>query len=169
MGDTEEDIPTESDEDTEETNEETTEETTGSQEDASEQFVPAPAAKKKGYTKQQKKLVRRKVSKKEKEGNLPSLLRLAVESGSVDFGTHQAIVRAKAGKSKVLVLAQNAKPATRDAVRESCAASNTPLIEFPGTSIELGSICGRPHTVAVLAVDDVGAATALMDFAVKKK
>lgn len=127
-----------------------------------------PVPKKKRRPKKHKKLIRRKVSKKEKAANLPAMLRLVVESGEVEFGTHNTLKNTKLGTLKAVVLAGNAPPETQENIRRYCALSDIPIIKFPGSSLELGSVCGRPHPVAVLAVKKLGASN-LLDFVAKKK
>lgn len=125
--------------------------------------IAAEEAKKHGP----KKAVRKRKSKKEKESPLASALRLAVESGEVEFGSKSALANSKKGDAKLFVLAANAPAATRDVVLKQIKAKSVPLIEFEGSSIELGSVCGKPYPVAVLSVHSVGTSS-LMDL-VKKK
>lgn len=35
-------------------------------------------------------------------------------------------------------------------------ATNVPVLEYEGTSVELGPICGKPFTIAAMAILDVG-------------
>lgn len=116
--------------------------------------------KKKGKT---KKVVRRRKSKKEKERPLTGAVRLAVESGNVEFGSRIAISELKENKAKVFVMASNCPVE----VKSKFGGTAIPVIEFEGTSMELGSVCGKPFPVAVLSVYSVGTSN-LMEL-VKKK
>ncbi len=111
-----------------------------------------------------KKVVRRRKSKKEKENPLSAAIRLAVESGKVDFGSNVGMKNVAANKSKLFIVAGNVSK-----VKEQMTAlkSNVPVIEFEGSSMELGSICGKPFPVSLLSVYEVGSSN-ILDL-VKKK
>jgi len=123
--------------------------------------------KKKGPTKEEKKLIRRRVSKKESEGSLQTAIRLAVEGGAVEFGMRHAMKESLRAGAKAIILASNAPVNIRQRVQRYCALSGVSIIDFPGSSLELGSVCGRPHQVAMLVVKDTGASN-LLDFAKKQ-
>ncbi|MFH1393538.1 MAG: 50S ribosomal protein L30e [Candidatus Micrarchaeota archaeon] len=118
--------------------------------------------------KKRKKVVRRRKTKKEKENPLDSALRLTVESGKVDFGARTGIVASLMGKAKAFVLAKNTPAETRKRVSEYAKKSKIPVLEFDGSTMELGSACGKPFSVSVLSVYDVGASN-LMDLAGESK
>ncbi len=145
--DTQEDEETvETDEESEETEEET---------DAESE---ATTSKKKKAAKP-RKVVRRRKSKKEKERPLAAAIRLAVESGKVEFGSRVALSSGK--KTKVFVLAANAQDSVKSALTAHSGKGNVPVIDFEGTSIELGSICGKPFPVSVLSVYEEGSSNIL--------
>ncbi len=120
--------------------------------------------KKKKIRSKKTRVVRRRKSKKEKERPLTGALRLAVESGKVDFGSRTAMAGAKA---RVFVLAGNAQPDVREKVLSVAKAAGIPVIEFEGSSVELGSVCGKPFPVSVLSVYDEGSSN-LSELARKK-
>lgn len=120
--------------------------------------------KKKKVRSKKTRVVRRRKSKKEKERPLTGALRLAVESGKVDFGSRTAMAGAKA---RVFVLAGNAQPDVREKVMSVAKAAGIPVIEFEGSSVELGSVCGKPFPVSVLSVYDEGSSN-LSELARKK-
>lgn len=128
-------------------NEEATEveETTTESVDTDEDFLPA------------KRVIRRKKSKREKEHPLASAIRLAVESGKVDFGSRSAL-KNKA-KVKLFVFALNTPAPLKKQITEYSKTKDVPTIEFEGNVLELGSVCGKPFSVSVLSVYDVGAST----------
>jgi len=113
-----------------------------------------------------RKVVRRRKTKKEKEKPITSAIRLAVESGKVEFGARTGMKASLLGKAKLFVMAFNTPTEIRQKVEQYCGVSKIPLIVFEGTSMELGSVCGKPFPVAVLSVMDPGAST-IMDLAVK--
>lgn len=111
-----------------------------------------------------KKVVRRRKSKKEKENPISAAIRLAVESGKVDFGSHVGMKNVAANKAKLFIVAGNV-PAVREEMKS--LKSEVPVIEFEGSSVELGSICGKPFPVSLLSVYEVGSSNILE--MVKKK
>lgn len=143
--------------DTEEKTEEIEEESVEAAEQTEAEAVPEKKEKK------QKKVVRRRKSKKEKERPLTGALRLAVESGKVEFGARTAT----GSKARLFVLAANTPQAVREKVSSYAKASEIPIIEFEGTSIELGSVCGKPFPVSVLSVHEEGSSN-ILELAKKK-
>jgi len=106
--------------------------------------------------KKKKKVIRRRKTKKEREKPITVAVRLAVESGKVKFGARTGIAASLLGKAKLFVLASNTPKETREKVERYAKISNIPFINFDGTSMELGSVCGRPFPISVLSVYDEG-------------
>ncbi len=103
-----------------------------------------------------KKFVRKRKTKKEREDPLVREIRLTVESGKVEFGFRKATKNALFGKVKLFVVAENTPKDMADDVKHYASLSNVPVIEFKGTSVQLGSICGKPFPITVLSVFDEG-------------
>jgi large subunit ribosomal protein L30e len=119
-------------------------------EDAGETEVTEEKPKKK------KKVVRRRKTKKERENPLTTAVRLTVESGKVEFGSRRGVSASLNGKAKLFVVAENTPAEVKSEVHKYAELSKVPVIDFPGSSMELGSVCGRPFPVAVLSVYDAG-------------
>jgi large subunit ribosomal protein L30e len=113
------------------------------------------ATEEKPKKKSQKKVVRRRKTK-EKENPLIAAIRLAVESGKTEFGARTGLFAALGGKAKAFVLAANTPDETRIKITEFAKKSNVPVIVFPGNTMELGSVCGKPFSVSVLSIYDPG-------------
>ncbi|NYZ73798.1 50S ribosomal protein L30e [Candidatus Micrarchaeota archaeon] len=135
-----------------------TEETEAPEGEAAE--AEAPKEKKK------KKVVRRRKTKKERENLLTVAIRLAVESGKVEFGARTGIAAGILGKAKAFVLASNTPADYRTKLQGYAKAAKIPVIEFEGSTVELGSVCGKPFSVSILSVFEEGTSN-IMDF-VKK-
>lgn len=135
----------------EEENEEEIEETEETAEASEEEKKP----------KKKRKVVRRRKTKKERENPLTVAVRLAVESGKVEFGSRRGVASSLQGKAKLFVLARNTPAEVMEKVRNYAELSKVPVIDFPGSSMELGSVCGRPFPVAVLSVYDAGTSNIL--------
>ncbi len=149
------------------------EETTGESEETAEEAAPAEApegeaeAEAPPKEKKQKKVVRRRKTKKERENPLTTAVRLAVESGKVEFGARSGLAQGQAGKVKLYVTASNTPSETKDRLGKAAKDADVPVIEFEGSSMELGSVCGKPFPVSVLSIYAEGSSN-IMEL-VKKK
>ncbi len=83
-------------------------------------------------------------------------LQMVMKTGSVVLGSKKTIKLAKLGKAKLIIIAANAPPEIKKDLKYYAKLSNIPVIEFPGTNIELGAICGKPFSVAAMAIIDPG-------------
>lgn len=83
-------------------------------------------------------------------------LRKAEETGKIIMGAKKTIQYAKMGGAKMVIVAKNARPDIKEDIYYYAKLSGIPVYEFEGTSVELGTILGRPHTVSALAVVDPG-------------
>ncbi|MCX8198346.1 MAG: 50S ribosomal protein L30e [Candidatus Micrarchaeota archaeon] len=98
----------------------------------------------------------RKKSGESSASSVAKAIRQCVDSGKVVFGSNRSIKKALSGKAKMLVMAGNCpKDLAQDALR-FCKISGVPILKFGGTSVELGTVAGRPHPVALLVVLDAG-------------
>ncbi|ANF22994.1 50S ribosomal protein L30e [Thermococcus piezophilus] len=83
-------------------------------------------------------------------------LRKAEETGKIIMGAKKTIQYAKMGGAKMVIVAKNARPDIKEDIYYYAKLSGIPVYEFEGTSVELGMILGRPHTVSALAIVDPG-------------
>ena len=149
---------------TEETDAEATEETEATE---AETEVPAePGAE--GETaesprkrRKEKKAVKKRKSKKEKENPLARAVRVAVETGKVEFGAKTGVKDALLGKAKLIVVSEKAPQTLKEDLNYYAKLSKIPVLVYEGTSMELGSICGKPHPVSVLSVYETGSSDIL--------
>ncbi len=152
----EKDEPETKNADTEETPVATEAEASESTEESSEGSAEGAATGKKA--KKQKKVVRRRKSKKEKESPLIGAIKLVVESGKVGYGSRSSM-RGRA-RAKLYVLARNTPAAIRSRLLK-LAGSEVAVIEFEGSTIALGNVCGCPFPVSVLTVYSTGSSNIL--------
>ncbi len=85
-------------------------------------------------------------------------------TGKLRYGIRNVIRALQRGKAKVVIVATNIPHDMKSLIRYYCALTQTPVVEFPGTSAELGVACRRPHLVSSVVVLDVGASS-IMDHA----
>ena len=90
-------------------------------------------------------------------------IRVAVDTGNVILGSEKSIQSLKLGKGRLVVVARNAPKEIIEDVEYYANLSEIPYIVYDGTSVDLGSVCGKPFTVATLIVNDPGDSTILDD------
>ncbi len=79
-------------------------------------------------------------------------LRKAMKTGKVYLGSKRTIKALKNGEAKLVVIAKNCPEEVRLRIQEF----EVPIVEFEGTNMELGAVCGKPFSVAALAIVDAG-------------
>ena len=84
--------------------------------------------------------------------NVDKSLNKAVKTGKVIIGANRTVDAAADGTAKMVVLASNCP----EDIKNKVQATNVPVLEYEGTSVELGPICGKPFTIAAMAILDVG-------------
>ncbi|WP_461866087.1 50S ribosomal protein L30e [Thermococcus sp.] len=83
-------------------------------------------------------------------------LRKVLETGKIIIGSKRTIELSKTGGAKLIIIAKNAPKDVKDDVTYYSRLSNIPVYEFDGTSVELGTLLGKPFVIAALAVVDPG-------------
>jgi len=94
-------------------------------------------------------------------------IRIAVDTGKVSFGTESAMKSLLNKQAKLVIVAKNTPQNIKDDVYHYAKLSDIPVLEFPSSSLELGTVCGRPHFIAVLTLHEMGDSDILK--AIKKK
>ncbi len=84
--------------------------------------------------------------------DIEKALRKALKTGKVNMGSKRTIKALKNGEAKLIVMAAN----WPKEVKQEIEKHNKPIITFNGTNMELGAICGKPFSVAALAIIDAG-------------
>ena len=88
-------------------------------------------------------------------------IRVAVDTGNVTLGSSKTIQALKLGKGKLVIIAENCPKEVAEDVTQYSQLSKIPFYTFQGTSVDLGSVCGKPFTVAAMMVNDPGDSTIL--------
>ncbi|MEN4005783.1 MAG: 50S ribosomal protein L30e [Methanobacteriaceae archaeon] len=83
-------------------------------------------------------------------------IRVAVDTGTVTLGSLRSVQALKLGKGKLVIIAKNAPLEVREDVMYYSKLSDIPVYTYDGTSVDLGSVCGKPFTVATLIIKDPG-------------
>jgi large subunit ribosomal protein L30e len=84
--------------------------------------------------------------------NVDKSLIKAVKTGKVIFGANRTAEAAANGSAKIVILASNCP----EDIKKKTQETNVSIMEYEGTSVELGPVCGKPFTIAAMAILDVG-------------
>lgn len=77
-------------------------------------------------------------------------------TGKFSFGYRSTLRSAKKGTCKAIVVSKACLEEVRKGAKALANQNNIPLIEYPGSSYELGASLGKPFPISVLAVLDSG-------------
>lgn len=88
-------------------------------------------------------------------------IRVAVDTGDVTLGSEKSVQSLKLGNGQLVVIAANTPKEILEDVEYYSKLSKIPVHTYDGTSVELGSVCGKPFTVATLVINDPGNSTIL--------
>ncbi|MFH1586897.1 MAG: 50S ribosomal protein L30e [Candidatus Diapherotrites archaeon] len=83
-------------------------------------------------------------------------LRRAVDTGKVFFGQKQAEKSILKGKAQLIIISGNIPKLEKEKIVADAAVSQVPFIEFGGSGLEMGSVCGKPFVVSVMVVVEPG-------------
>ena len=86
------------------------------------------------------------------EIDLNKALRKTIRSGKVLVGSNTCLDAVKNNNDLTVVLAANCPSHIRSQIHDS----GVPIIEYPGMSVDLGTACGKPFTIAAMAIIDPG-------------
>lgn len=90
-------------------------------------------------------------------------IRVAVDTGDVTLGSEKSIQSLKLGKGQLVIVAKNSPKEIIEDVEYYANLSEIPYYIYDGSSVVLGSVCGKPFTVATLIINDPGDSTILED------
>jgi len=82
--------------------------------------------------------------------NIERALKKAIETGEVVMGSKETLDAIERKKAKLVVIASNCPLQIAEKTKKSS------LHVFKGTGVELGIACGKPFSIAVLAVLNPG-------------
>ncbi|NPA76768.1 MAG: 50S ribosomal protein L30e [Candidatus Diapherotrites archaeon] len=83
-------------------------------------------------------------------------VRRAMDTGRVLLGYRQTEKSLLNGAAKLVIVAKNAPQAERERVEYLAKVGGVPVYHYDGTTVDLGHVCGKPFTVAMLVVEDAG-------------
>ncbi len=107
----------------------------------------------------EKKKVKRLVRKRKKKSKVSPIekeIRLLIETGKVLIGSRQGIRELLIGNPKAVIYASNIPKELILDIEYYADEGDIIKLRFPGTSLELGKLCGKPFPVSLITVYDEG-------------
>lgn len=91
---------------------------------------------------------------------LEASLPVISKTGVIVYGRNNVLwsLRNEPQKIKVLILARNTPPGLDEEIKSIAEEKGIPIFKSRRSNLELGSLCGRPHSISVLAIYDFGGA-----------
>lgn len=83
-------------------------------------------------------------------------LKRIIETGKAEFGSEKTAKNINEKKAKAVVIASNCPKDISENLNSRAEIAGVPVIKYPGTSLQLGEVCGKPFLIASLAVLDSG-------------
>lgn len=83
-------------------------------------------------------------------------IQIVLRTGKVALGAKEALESAKFAKAKLLILAANCPENERRDIIYYAKQSAVPVHIYAGTSIDLGSACGKNFVVSALTIREPG-------------
>lgn len=88
--------------------------------------------------------------------DLTRSIRMAVDTGKVVIGSQLSIKQVLSGSPKLVVVSNNCPSSVKMELDNYCKKSNVPILVFTGSSLELGTLCGKPFPISTMAVLEAG-------------
>jgi large subunit ribosomal protein L30e len=92
---------------------------------------------------------------------LDNEIRLILKTGKAVLGTKRSLKAVRLGKARAVILASKISRRIEEDIKYYAKLGDIPVIKFDGSSHELGTVCGKPFPVSVIAVLDLGDSTIL--------
>ncbi len=83
-------------------------------------------------------------------------LRTAMKTGKIILGYKQTLKACMFGKAQLIIVANNAPERIKKEIIYYAKIAQVPVYIFPGSSWDLGGLCGKPFMVSSLAIIDPG-------------
>ncbi len=88
--------------------------------------------------------------------NIERAIRKVVDTGEVILGAKESIASVMDKKARLVLVAENCPKDLKDDLDHYANLSNIYVYNFPGSSMEMGAVCGKPYVVSMLSVIEVG-------------
>ncbi len=82
--------------------------------------------------------------------DVEKVIQRILKSGNYYMGSKRALKALKRGEAKAVIVASNCP----EEVLKEIEKYDVPVLKFKGNNMELGAFCGKPFSVAVMAVTE---------------
>jgi len=88
-------------------------------------------------------------------------LRNTVDTGKIIIGTKETFKECLIGDPKFLVVSSTIRLIDKKQFEHYAKLLNIRIVQYPENGFELGSVCGKPFNISVLAIKDFGQSSLL--------
>ena len=88
--------------------------------------------------------------------DLEKAIRTAIRTGRVELGLDSTLRAALNGRARLIVVSKMCPGDRLEDLKRYASISGIPLVEFEGSSADLGRLCRKPFQVSSVAVIDPG-------------
>jgi large subunit ribosomal protein L30e len=79
-----------------------------------------------------------------------------MKSGKVTLGVKETLKQLRAGKSQLVLIANNTPTLRKSEIEYYAMLAKTTVHNYAGTNVDLGTACGKLYRVSVMSVQDAG-------------
>lgn len=101
-------------------------------------------------------MAKRKATADSKSAKIQKSIRMVIDTGKYLFGLKAATKKVMHGQGKLVVYSANAPVDELAELEKYCALAQIPTHKYPGSSLELGSVCARPFPISAIWINDAG-------------
>lgn len=83
-------------------------------------------------------------------------IRRAVDTGKTKMGIRESEKSIISGKAKLAIISENIPKDVSERLISLSKTAEVPFYMYKGTSLSLGSVCGKPHSIAAMTIEDTG-------------
>lgn len=84
-----------------------------------------------------------------------------MDTGKVILGNREVMRSMSDSSALAIIVASKGKKSIIEDISHLCSVSGVKLLKFSGNSLELGALCGKPHSVNALAIIEAGSSNIL--------
>ncbi|MCX8188183.1 MAG: ribosomal L7Ae/L30e/S12e/Gadd45 family protein [Nitrososphaeria archaeon] len=88
------------------------------------------------------------------KSQIEALLEQVTKKGKIVYGTKEVMEELKG--SKAILISTSVKPEIRQKLLRDCKKNSIPVIEYNGSSIDLGRALGKNFRISVLSIKSTG-------------
>ncbi len=88
--------------------------------------------------------------------NVDTALQKMLKTGTLEYGYRKGIKNLVSGKAKAVIIAKHGPEKVKEDIIRYASAAEVPIIEYKGSSLELGRACGKPFLVSTITVLNPG-------------